>query len=212
MGWPLARTENFSNGCIATLDVTYPGAPFFLCFAPELLEAQLEPLCAYAAGPRWRFPFAPHDLGIYPLANGQVYGGGERDETNQMPVEECGNALILAAALARAGRPGLVCRHQAMLERWAVYLAEHGLDPAEQLCTDDFAGHLARNANLALKAVVAIGAWAQALAGLGAAADAARWRARAEAMAADWLRLADAGDHTVLAYGHADSWSQKYNE
>ena len=203
--------ENASNGCIATLDVTYPGAPFFLLFRPELLEAQLEPLFAYAASPRWRFPFAPHDLGIYPLANGQVYGGGERDEQDQMPVEECGNALILVAALARAGRPGIVRRHQAMLEVWAQYLDAHGLDPAEQLCTDDFSGHLARNANLSLKAVIALGAWAQALADLGETTDAERWRARAETMAAAWMRLADAKDHTVLAFGQTDSWSQKYN-
>lgn len=203
--------ENSSNGCIATLDVTYPGAPFFLLFCPELLEAQLSPLFDYAALPRWRHPFAPHDLGTYPLANGQVYGGGETGTRDQMPVEECGDALILAAALLRAGRPGLAERHRTLLEGWARYLAEHGLDPAEQLCTDDYSGHLARNANLSLKAVIALGAWAQALAGLGDASAAAAWRASAERMAARWLALADAGDHTVLAFGQAGTWSQKYN-
>ncbi len=48
--------ENDSNGCIDTVDVTYPSSPFFLLFNPKLLEAQLEPLMRYTALPRWHFP------------------------------------------------------------------------------------------------------------------------------------------------------------
>jgi hypothetical protein len=208
----LFAKENFSNGDIATVDVLYPSAPFFLFFNPKLLEGQMAPVLRYAELPRWKFPFAPHDLGRFPLANGQEYGGGERSEEDQMPVEESGDLLILADALGRAeGDLHFAQQHWAVLTKWAEYLRAKGLDPENQLSTDDFAGHLAHNANLSVKAIDALGAYAQMAGKLGKADVAADYMKAARGMAGQWQSMAVDGDHYKLAFDRPGTWSQKYN-
>ena len=204
--------ENFSNGCIATVDVTYPSAPLFLMVNPTLLEGMVTPVLQYAASPRWKFAFAPHDLGCFPLANGQVYGGGEATERDQMPVEECGNMLLLVAAICQArGSAVYAGGHWKLVAQWAAYLIDKGLDPDNQLCTDDFAGHLAHNTNLSIKAILGIGAAAKLAGQLGHATEAAAWRKAAEGMAAQWVAMAKDAGHYRLTFDGAGSWSQKYN-
>ena len=205
--------ENFSDGDIDTVDVLYPSAPIFLFFNPKLLQAQILPMMQYAALPnRWKFPFAPHDLGLYPLANGQDYGGGEKTEENQMPVEESGNLLILVDALARMdGNTSIAERFWPQLTQWAGYLKEHGLDPERQLTTDDFAGHVAHNANLSIKAIDALEAYADLARLTHHTAEAKQYDATAKDYAKKWVGLAKEGDHYKLGYQTPDSWSQKYN-
>ena len=203
--------ENFSNGCIGTVDVLFPQAPFFLVFSPALTKAMLVPILDYAASPRWPYGYAPHDLGTYPHAIGQVYGMGGKDG-DRMPVEESGNMLVILAALARQeGNANFVTNYWPMLTTWAEYLVKEGLDPQNQLCSADMFGHLPRAVNLALKAIIGIGGYAQLCEMTGHAGDAKKYLGIARDYAAKWHDLAKDDGRTRLAYHLPGTWGMKHN-
>lgn len=202
--------ECFSNGCAATADVSYPSIPLFLLYRPELVFAMMRPLLRYAASPAWPFEFAPHDAGTYPLLNGQVYSGGVEPD-GQMPVEECGNLLLMTtAATLETGDGAFADKHWGLLTKWADYLLERGLDPENQLCTDDFAGHLAHNCNLSIKAILGVAGYGLLKNRRGENGD--EYLQRAREMAAVWTQTAKNADGTFrLAFDQPGTYSLKYN-
>ena len=231
--------ENNSNGCIGTVDVSYPSVPLYLLKNTDYVKGMLRPVFKFAESKVWEFDFAPHDVGRYPYAVGQVYGlnpehadksykyddksvfpffymfprgTGIYGLENQMPVEECGNMIIMTAAVCQVDGNGDFARpHMELLEKWAAYLVQYGEDPGEQLCTDDFAGHLSHNTNLSVKAILGIEAYALLCRKCCDEDKYVKYHTTAKAMAKSWEKRAAAGDHTKLTFDNDDSWSLKYN-
>ena len=227
----LLSKENDSNGCIGTVDVSYPSIPLFLKYCPELVNALCRPVIRFAGLPVWACDFAPHDVGRYPYATGQVYAARKHvkngsvhppfylypaqsnvyDFRYQMPVEECGNMLImLETAIAFGASDTLAKSCLPLLNKWVRYLDEFGEDPGEQLCTDDFAGHLNRNINLSAKAIVGIACYSRIVKRFGMEEESRKWDSRAREMAKSWLERSKGEKHTALTFD-GNGWSMKYN-
>lgn len=218
--------ECASNGCVATVDITYPSMPMFLLLNPKLVEGMLNPIMRYAISDEWPYDFAPHDLGQYPKANRQVYGciseeTSPEDLANpnnrndfvyawQMPVEESGNMIICIAAMCKAlGDYSYAEKYYDTLLKWVDYLLKCGYDPEHQLCTDDFAGRLAHNCNLSIKSIIGIACFGHISQMLGK--DYKSYFDSAKMYANDWKIHADDGEYYRLAFDKEGTWSLKYN-
>src|SRR6201999_1808759 len=107
--------------------------------------------------------------------------------------------------------PGFASRWWPQLTRWEAYLEKYGEDPENQLCTDDFMGHLAHNANLSIKAILGLAAYGDMCRMRGDNAGYQKYHDLAKADAEHWLKVAAEGDHSRLAFDKPNTWSQKYN-
>ena len=235
-----------SNGCIATVDVSYPSMPLYLLYAPELVKGMMRPILKFARMPVWKYDFAPHDAGTYPVCGGQVYGVSEEknkymarmheghlfstfkshypfyrlpasfdlyDFNMQMPVEECANMLIMFLAVyQKDGDIDFFAGNKDLCEKWVQYLVKYGLRPGSQLCTDDFAGHLENNVNLAIKATVGIAAYAELLKASGNSEEGVKYRKIAEEFAVEITRFGADKTHLPLTWDAGEeTFSLKYN-
>lgn len=234
-----------SNGCIATVDVSYPSMPLFLLYNPELVKGMMRPILDFARMPVWKYDFAPHDVGTYPICCGQVYGvyqdenskfsanfvnGGYGYKTitqfpiyklpktfdafteyYQMPVEECADMLIMFYAVYKQDKDAeFFAANADLAKKWVIYLVENGLKPANQLCTDDFAGHLANNLNLAIKASVGIACYAELLKAINK--DGTEYEKIAEDFAKEIEEFSKGKTHLPLSWDTGeDTYGLKYN-
>jgi hypothetical protein len=249
--------EISSNGNFQTVDVIFPAFPFFLYTNPKWLAYLLEPLLEHQLSGQYPNDYSMHDLGAhFPNATGHADG---KDE--YMPVEECGNMLIMGLALANALRydtePAFVkatagdraevlpypeewenhkdrygidlhdkptttdrdtakkwlTRSYKLWKQWTGYLVRESLIPHNQLCTDDFAGWLANQTNLALKGIIGIKAMSEIADLVGNDADAKHYRSIAAEYIDKWQEYGISRDqtHAKLAYTWYGSWTTIYN-
>lgn len=139
-GTYLFLKEISSDGNAQTVDVIFPFHPVLVYTNATYLKLLLDPLFINQESGQYPNTYSMHDLGSsYPNATGHPDG---KDE--YMPLEECGNMLIMTLAYAqRTQDTAYLTKHYDILKQWTGYLTQEALVPANQVSTDDFAGALA---------------------------------------------------------------------
>ncbi|KAI0774160.1 DUF1793-domain-containing protein [Fomes fomentarius] len=202
--------EISSDGNTNTVDVIFPAWPLFLYTNPEIGKQMLLPLFDYQETGQYPNKWAVHDIGAhYPQAIGHNDGNDEA-----MQVEESGNMLIMTLSYAqKSGNTDILKKYYNLLDQWAQFLIADSLIPELQLSTDDFAGRLANQTNLAIKGIVGIKAMSEIARLVGDTAKADNYSAIATSYVSQWqtLALASGSQHLTLAYNDNDSWGLSYN-
>ncbi|KAI1794379.1 DUF1793-domain-containing protein [Ganoderma leucocontextum] len=202
--------EISSDGNVNTVDVIYPTWPLFVYTNATLGKQLLLPLFAYQATGQYPNQFSVHDMGAhYPNATGHNDGKDEH-----MPVEESGNMLIMTLSYTQqTGDMSLIKTYFSLLDQWTQFLIADSLIPENQLSTDDFAGSLANQTNLAIKGIIGIQAMAEIAQLNGDEARASNYSSIAASYVQQWQKLAASADgsHLTLSYGDSNSWGLAYN-
>lgn len=213
--------EISSNGDMSTVDVTYPLFPILSYLNVDLMMDLLKPIFEYSVSGLYPNKWCVHDLGVYPNAFGHNDGQDE-----PMQVEESGNMLLMTLHWAQlvAHDPkapkkdakrvmAFLEKYYDILAQWTGFLIEDSLVPARQLSTDDFAGPLANQTDLAIKGILGVGAMAEIAAWVDKPHAAKRYRRLAENYVQRWANysIARDGSHIKLAYQADKSWGTLYN-
>ncbi|KAJ7618784.1 hypothetical protein FB45DRAFT_932463 [Roridomyces roridus] len=203
----LFMKEISSDGNLNTVDVIFPATPIFHYLYPKMGQYLIEPLLRYQASGLYPNKCVILLCAHYPKALGHPQG---LDEVSC----QSGNMLIMAYGFAKAtGDLSQIKRYRALLDQWTQFLIDDSLIPANQLSTDDFAGTLANQTNLAIKGIVGIRCMAEIAKLLGDNATFANYSSIAADYVTQWQQLAasTSGPHVTLAYGMADTWGLTYN-
>ncbi|KAK3394880.1 hypothetical protein B0H63DRAFT_385879 [Podospora didyma] len=200
--------EISSNGDSQTVDVIFPAWPIFMYLNATLGRYLLDPLFENQESGAYPNAYAEHDLHVFPVAKGYPAGDDEA-----MPLEECGNMIIMSLSYAQStGDVGYLSAHYPKLSQWADFLVNYSLIPSHQLSTDDFAGALANQTNLAIKGIIGLKAMSK-IARLTGNKD--TFGAVADMYLTNWIIYAvnNKADlpHTTLAYGDDNSHGLLYN-
>ncbi|KLO07574.1 DUF1793-domain-containing protein [Schizopora paradoxa] len=202
--------EISSDGNVNTVDVIMPSWPAFLYTNPKLGRFLLEGLFRYQATGQYPNKWSVHDLGAsYPRALGHNDGNDE-----PMPVEESGNMLIMTLSYTQAsGDNFLITNYFDLLDQWTQFLIADSLIPANQISTDDFAGSLANQTNLAIKGIVGIKAMSVIAGMVGDTARESNYSSIAASYVTQFqgFALSSTGKHLTLSYGNDSSWGLSYN-
>ncbi|GFP57022.1 glutaminase A [Trichoderma asperellum] len=203
--------EISSNSDIQTVDVIFPTWPIMLYFDPNLIKHTLSPLLENQESGHYPNKYAIHDLGRFPQALGYPQGNDEA-----MPLEECGNMIIMMLSYAqKTGDVYYLNQHWQLMAQWAEYLIEDAKIPANQLSTDDFAGHLANQTNLAIKGIIALQAMSEIADRTGHNFLADKYSSIARDYLNFWSRhginRADVPNHSLLQYDSGATYGLLYN-
>ncbi|KAI1198880.1 DUF1793-domain-containing protein [Nemania serpens] len=204
------QKEISSNGNVNTVDVLYPAAPFFFYANPNLIRYALQPLYEYQERQFYPNDYCIHDLGThFPNATGHVEGADE-----YMPVEESANLILMSYAYYKfTGDADWLTSHYELLRQFTRYLIDFSLVPEAQLSTDDFAGALLNQTNLAIKGIVGLQAMSYIAHVANNGTDATDYANTAKSYYDQWevLGIDPSHKHTTLAYQWRSSWGLLYN-